>query len=383
MTSDLIQTRYDELDRVAARFAKARAASDELHKRIARCVAALEHGGWQGRGADAFFAEMRQTMDPAMQRLLRALDEGRSVTLQIKEILRAAEEEAARPFHGNDADTAAGASMLGAGATDSSHGPQPDASATAATALQASGPFKIGAPQHPTINHDNGFLDSFPPREPTVGERLKLLEWRAKLEASEAFRPGLVDANAAYRHFLNGDGADRQFSYERYIENDASGKTAFDNIIADAQKHAETLSKDRGSFSMTSDTYPIGGADARFPYPATENWQKTIGGHSVWTSADVEAMGTGKDKTYTMTITLHAEDRYNFNPGAADIATGIPDSDNGVFEVTGLAHQYTNYSEVKRTVTWKEGEAKNPIITDSDTSRNRSPSDNRRLRNRL
>lgn len=103
MSADTIQARYDDLDRVAERFAKASQASVELHARVMRCVEALEHGGWQGQGADAFFAEMHSTLYPAMQRLIKALSEGRAVTLQVKDILRAAEEEAARLFHGDGA----------------------------------------------------------------------------------------------------------------------------------------------------------------------------------------------------------------------------------------------------------------------------------------
>jgi WXG100 family type VII secretion target len=104
MNADTIQARYDELDRVAARFGKASAASAELNKRITRCVEVLERGGWQGRGADAFFAEMHGTLYPAMQRLVKALDEGRDSTLRVKEILRAAEEEAAALFDAGSVD---------------------------------------------------------------------------------------------------------------------------------------------------------------------------------------------------------------------------------------------------------------------------------------
>jgi hypothetical protein len=298
----------------------------------------------------------------------------------VNDILRAAEEEAARLFQSNGAG-------VGPGAGAEMNGGASNASASASTqessALQTSGPYKLGPPERPNIKHDNGFLDISAPREPTVADRLNLLKWRGMLEVSEAVRPDLVDANAAYRHFLDGNGSDRSFSYERYIESDSNGKIAFNNIIADSQKHVEALSNGREEFSITSKPYYINDTDARFPYPDTENWQKAIGGHTVWTSADVQAMGAGKDKTYTMNITLHVEDRYNFNPEAKDIATGIPDSNNGTFEITGLAHQYTNYSEVSRVVTWKEGEAQAAKITDIDTDRNRRPSDNRRLRNRL
>lgn len=40
-------------------------------------------------------------------------------------------------------------------------------------------------------------------------------------------------------------------------------------------------------------------------------------------------------------MALPAEDRYNFRPGQADLAAGIPDSDDGVFEITGLGKHYT------------------------------------------
>ncbi|MEO7908769.1 MAG: WXG100 family type VII secretion target [Roseiflexaceae bacterium] len=118
MSADIIQARYDQLDRVAGRFAKASEANAELHARVMRCVEVLERGGWQGRGADAFFAEMHSTLYPAMQRLSKALAEGRAVTLQAKDILRAAEEEAARLFQGNgasvDPDSSANANSTSA-----------------------------------------------------------------------------------------------------------------------------------------------------------------------------------------------------------------------------------------------------------------------------
>nr|GEU80231.1 hypothetical protein [Tanacetum cinerariifolium] len=51
---------------------------------------------------------------------------------------------------------------------------------------------------------------------------------------------------------------------------------------------------------------------------------------------------------YDDDVTLHMEDRYNFSPGAVDVATGIPDAANGRFKITRLAKQYTNYTTVKR-----------------------------------
>jgi hypothetical protein len=67
----------------------------------------------------------------------------------------------------------------------------------------------------------------------------------------------------------------------------------------------------------------------------------------------------GGKPRFEMDMTLHAEDRYNFNPGQADINTGTPDAANGRFEQTGLGHQYTNYGTLQRHVTWDQGSPEN------------------------
>ena len=378
MPNDIIQAEYDQLATIASRFGAQSEASKQLIAQVRGAMQPLQGGGWQGRGSAAFFAEMNGEMLPAMQRLAAALDQARTVTLQTRDIMKAAEEEASRPFRSNGAAGAALAGGAALGGVAGAAAPQPVASGP-----DDSGPYHIGPPRPPSIKYDNGFLDQFASREPTIGDRLELLKWRAKLEGGEAIRPDLVDGLAAYRHFLDGDGVDRTFSYERYVENDSSGQTTLRNLIIDAQQNIEVIGQSRTQFSVTSDAYSAGGSDARFPYPATENWQKTIGGHNLWTSADVQVTGTAPNRTYSMTLTVNVEDRYNFNPGAADIATGIPDSDNGVFEVTGLAHQYMNRSQLTRVVTWGEGDIANTQITDTDPSRNRRPGDNRRIRNKI
>ncbi|MFN6947247.1 MAG: DUF4157 domain-containing protein [Cytophagaceae bacterium] len=246
-----------------------------------------------------------------------------------------------------------------------------------------SGAFRIGPPSRPSINHDNGFLDVYEPRDPNVFDRMKLMKWRGMLEASEALRPDLVDANAAYRHFLSGNGADRNFSYERYVENDPSGALVLNNAIQYTKIHAQNLCIENATTQIVSSAFTTGQAGPFvFPYPQTENWQKAIGGHNMWISAGVQCLRENNRYSYSMIITLHIEDRYNFNPGQADIATGIPDSDNGLFEITGLGHQYMNFSTLTRNVAWTSVYDEGGVTSD-DQSRHRRPSDNRRLRNRL
>jgi WXG100 family type VII secretion target len=97
MSADIIQAKYDELDTIASRLKSRAEANAELYSRIENCFQALQKD-WEGKGANAFFAEMKGKMFPAMQRLTEALDEARSVTLEVKNILQEAEEEAASVF---------------------------------------------------------------------------------------------------------------------------------------------------------------------------------------------------------------------------------------------------------------------------------------------
>lgn len=200
----------------------------------------------------------------------------------------------------------------------------------------------------------------------------------------------IPDALAAYRHFLFGHGADRTFSYERYVAGDTSGATTLANAMLDAQDGAIQLYNAQYfgksvQFKFSSGPISVGDPNKyyypRFPYPATENWQKAIGAHVVWLSGDVAVdASVGRANLH---LTLHAEDRYNFNVGNHDIATGIPDAANGIFEITGLASQYMNYAELRRTVSWKiNAPSSQPTVNDT-VSRERQPQDNRRIRNLL
>jgi hypothetical protein len=244
--------------------------------------------------------------------------------------------------------------------------------------------YTTGPPRRPPIHHDNGFLQNpndprdpnpIPTIPPTDADRQALSDWRNKLEWAERAQwlpvgphTDIEDGLAAYRHFLDGNGNDRTFSYDRFVRDDAAGKTIVENATRDLQLGAQEIYRqmvaqdpslrDRPvTFVMTGSQIAVGNSD-RFPYPLTENWQKTIGAHQIWMSATVSVRvpaKPGDPPTFSMRMALHAEDRYNFNPGSEDIATGTPDAANGRFERTGLAHQYTNYATLERDVTWTEG----------------------------
>lgn len=265
--------------------------------------------------------------------------------------------------------------------------------------------YKIGDPTRPNIRHDNGFLqnpndpnDSTPlgTVEPSQADKdyydsqLSDVKWAQRADNfnvpftdKDDTARRLEDGIEAYRHFLEGNGADRNFSYDEFVSEDASGQTVLNNAVADTQRGAEDLynqmvAKDPSlagkpvTFNVTSGTVTVGGSE-EYPYPATENWQKAIGGHPIWNSATVTVTPpteAGGKPQFSMEYTLHAEDRYNFNPGQQDIATGVPDATRGKLEQTGLAHQYTQYSTLDRNVSWSQGDI-------SGTTRTENPNEGR------
>lgn len=262
------------------------------------------------------------------------------------------------------------------------------------TLTDSSGKYRIGEPSPPLIPHDGGHLAKFGKREPTAADHAALVAGITLLEGSEALNNAqtggittfgdMADANAAYRHFLFGKGAKRQINYERYLEGDPSGLIALNNIIKDFQTNIEVIGQHREKFSVTSELFTIGNAPGAIgPYPETENWQKAIGAHFIWVSANVNARVVNKKIHYHALITVHMEDKYNFNPGDKDIGTGIPDSLNGRLETSGLALQYLNYATLIREVEWPKGDKGNTIIKGKSNDRHRKPSDNRRLRNKV
>ncbi len=126
-------------------------------------------------------------------------------------------------------------------------------------------------------------------------------------------------------------------------------------------------------------------ASPTFSYPKTENWQKAIGAHIFWISADIHAEKTRTGKiSFETVMTTNIEDMYNFNPSQKDIATGIPDSENGRLATSGLARQYLNYSQISKAFSWEGLSAGTKVtVKNQPTRRTRQSSDNRRIRNRL
>jgi len=142
MGNDVVQANYEELDDIANQFKRQAEANAELHSRLQNSFQPLQHGEWIGLGADAFFDEMTGEVFPAMERLTSALKNAGSVTLEIKNIIQLAEEEAGAPFQNG----AGGGPPSGTGQAS-----LPDVVTTPpGTFDNRRNPYSVGSPQEVT-----------------------------------------------------------------------------------------------------------------------------------------------------------------------------------------------------------------------------------------
>jgi WXG100 family type VII secretion target len=93
-----IQADYDELANIANQFAQESSSTQQLMSQITSLVNQLEGGGWIGRGAQAFYAEMHDEVEPGLQRMIQALEDASSSVKQISSIVSQAEQEASMKF---------------------------------------------------------------------------------------------------------------------------------------------------------------------------------------------------------------------------------------------------------------------------------------------
>lgn len=214
---------------------------------------------------------------------------------------------------------------------------------------EAGGPgYVIGPPTKPDISWDDDY--EYGSADPGFGDYVDWNTWGLKEKAAH-LHPGLQDAADFYSHYRDNTGLPKEFDYEEAYSDDDAVRQLVDNEIARTQQGVDGLisSGANGEFSVTGDAHATSDDNL---YPTTENWQKTIGGYQQWSSADVKVEGNQA----TMTVTVHAEDYYNFNAGDADIASGTPDQVNGRFTELGWAKPFESHGQVTRVVTWTVGD---------------------------
>lgn len=93
-----IQANYDELNNIANQFMQEASAASDLTNKIQNLVSDLEGGGWIGRGAENFYAEMYDLVFPGLERLSQALEQAGQATKKVADIISQAEQDASGQF---------------------------------------------------------------------------------------------------------------------------------------------------------------------------------------------------------------------------------------------------------------------------------------------
>jgi hypothetical protein len=257
------------------------------------------------------------------------------------------------------------------------HRPPAESLAEAAATRGEDGGWIEGPPARPDIFQDNGFLQNpddrtdrtpMPTRPCTLSDHAKYQVWSVASYGAQLL-PILDDGVAAYQRFVFGRGAPGEVDYEAFLRDDPAGPVVAANLVLEGQRAAEEhyralvaahpeAAGETLRFSLSGPAHRLLYRHPVRPAPATENWQKAIGEHAVWSSIEVEVsppLNAGEAPRFAMKLVIHAEDRYNFNPGQHDNRSGIPDAENGPFEECGLAQQYTNHGTAERSVEWRAG----------------------------
>lgn len=98
--ADEFRADYDELEAIARKFAdlgeRARRVKEQMQQQYDQLIG---DQNWIGRGSDAFAREMDGEIFPALERMIRALEETSEATNRISSIAQDAEDDASARFN--------------------------------------------------------------------------------------------------------------------------------------------------------------------------------------------------------------------------------------------------------------------------------------------
>lgn len=219
--------------------------------------------------------------------------------------------------------------------------------------------YTVGKVPERQFNFDNDFPFGSKKGQDTWSDHKSWWKWEAMLRGAQTLRPDLDDALPMYEHYRDKSGTSMTFDFEEGYKEDAGIRREVNGEMSRTLTSANELVKE----GHTSIDFHSGVKESgKNNYPETENWQKTVGGYSYYSDSQLKVDGD----TVTLTTTMAAKDRWNFDRKKQDMGTGVPDSENGRFEELGWAKSFETSGTVTRTYTWKVGEE--PPIVDDNTN---------------
>ncbi|MCP4421407.1 MAG: WXG100 family type VII secretion target [Chloroflexi bacterium] len=215
MSGDVIQAKYEMLEKMATQFGNESDVMGEINGRVQQAVDALQNGGWEGQGSQAFLSEMADVVFPASTRLIEALAQAQSVTLQIKDILQEADEEASAPFRGDGTFGGAAGTLLAGSAAAGGAGEQMGGG-TAVGGLTGSGS---------TTGSSDSIWDHFESKGGGEG-------WSWEQSKDGKFNPGIGIKYGLKDHAVYGDPNEDGFSAFGGNVKGGLGYSAEDGLVA-------------------------------------------------------------------------------------------------------------------------------------------------------
>lgn len=347
MTANEIKADYDQLAQTANRFHAQGQQLQQMAQNVQRSMETL-HGGWDGRGSQAFFSELQGQVLPGVNRLHLAMSQAARVTQQISQVLRQAEEEASQPFRDRLAANQILAGLTG-GRDQGEPAPPP-----------ASSP-----PGHPGSGDGSGAHGAAGPPTDADWETHRTMSSAALLARLRGY-----DITASHmQHYLDNSGQPLSVDVDRMMGDMPDFRTAVQqqfrqDIWAAAQREIATrYTGDPLQFQLTtgwrSDYYP-----SKDQHP---DWYFGVGGFSYSQTADV-TVTPGPDGAPVVSIAsqVHMFDRYNWDAGKSVILPSsgipwiddhtiagdhIPDTAMGHLHQTGIAQEYDLNGSSNTTVT--------------------------------
>ena len=222
-----------------------------------------------------------------------------------------------------------------------------------------SGGFSTIEPDR-TIEWDNSFPHGSKAGQDTPEDHYNWWKWKGILDVGARGVLDIQDAADFYEHFRDNSGTPKTFNYGRAYLEDAGVRNRVNARLNDSLQAAN----EAVAAGMTKTTL-YSPATSEGPYPVTQNWSKTIGGHTNYTTTNVEVSGD----TVTATVTVYARDKWNFDRYKQDKHSGTPDEVNGRFEELGWAKSFDTSGSITKTYTWKVGEQ--PPTLPTNTTENK------------
>ena len=330
MPAEVVQSQYEDLKKIADRFGRQAEAQKQLQQRIARSMSALQ-SGWQGKGSAAFFGEMNGKVLPVMKRMEEAFRQAQTQTNAIGQLIKAAEEDAAKPFKGG------GRQVVGNSSNDYP-------TSQMSMAIPAGGLPQRPPPPPPPKSGDGSRAHGSEDRNWFERRKDDAVEALFARVADVADSAGMDNAARHMRHYLNNSGTELDVSPEAMLR----------DLPGLREKANQTFEYDLLPAINERIEKEFTGQPMRFPittewqgYYATkkesQDWFFAVGGFSYAQTADV-IVTPNPDGTANVSIQhqLHVFDRYNWDKGKGVDIMGIRIGDEqlGQLHESGVAQEY-------------------------------------------